>query len=347
MELYVYDRTAGLVDVLEQTTSVRWRRRYFEPGEVEVHVPATRTNRELLAEGRILRRTDRDEAAIIEQIDISEDDLAVSGRMLSSLLERAILSTCYTLHLPPEQAMLALIPEGTRVVPELTAAQAAGVGSQDSIEMQATYKNLLTVEERLARASNLGFRVLFEPGVMTFQVYEGVDRTVQQNQRPFVLFSDEFGNLTAPRYTKTSKNYRNRAYVAGAGEGAEREVVLVDLSAGEEVRELYVDARDIQREEGTTDEEYQALLEQRGLEQLAACVKVESFEGDGEDVENFQYRVDWDLGDLVSVQYTRLGITMHERITEVEEVYENGIFTFTPTFGSPLPETLDLGDDTE
>lgn len=47
------------------------------------------------------------------------------------------------------------------------------------------------------------------------------------------------------------------------------------------------------------------------------------------------------------IEFTRLGITMHERITEVEEVYENGIFTFTPTFGSPLPETLDLGDDTE
>ena len=32
---------------------------------------------------------------------------------------------------------------------------------------------------------------------------------------------------------------------------------------------------------------------------------------------------------------------------EVEEVYEKGVFTFTPTFGSPLPEKLDLGDDTE
>ena len=50
---------------------------------------------------------------------------------------------------------------------------------------------------------------------------------------------------------------------------------------------------------------------------------------------------------LDSIQYTRLGITMHERITEVEEVYEKGVFTFTPTFGSPLPEKLDLGDDTE
>ena len=113
------------------------------------------------------------------------------------------------------------------------------------------------------------------------------------------------------------------------------------------MRELYVDARDIQQDADTSLEEYQALLRQRGLEQLAACVKVESFEGDGEDVENFRYRVDWDLGDLVSIQYTRLGITMHERITEVEEVYEKGVFTFTPTFGSPLPEKLDLGDDTE
>lgn len=347
MELYVYDRIDGLVDVLERTTSVRWRRKYFEPGEVEVHVPATRENRELLAEGRILRRIDRDESAIIEQIEIDGDDLAVSGRMLSSMLERAILSKRYTLHLPPEQAMLALIPEGARVVPELTAAQVSGAGSSEKIEIQATYKNLLTVEERLARASNLGFRVLFEPGSLTFQVYEGVDRTVLQSQRPFVLFSDEFGNLTAPKYTKTSKNYRNRAYVAGEGEGDDRIVVVVDLSQNEEVRELYVDARDIQREEGTTDEEYRALLYQRGLEQMAGCERIESFEADGENVENFLYRVDWDLGDLVSVQYTRLGITMHERITEVEEIYEKGVFTFTPTFGSPLPETLDLGDDTE
>ena len=117
----MYDRTDGLVDVLERTTSVRWRRKYFEPGEVEIHVPATLENRELLAEGRIIRRTDREESAIIEEIDIDEDDLAVTGRMLSSLLERAILSQRYTLHMPPEQAMLALIPEGTRVVPELSA----------------------------------------------------------------------------------------------------------------------------------------------------------------------------------------------------------------------------------
>ena len=38
---------------------------------------------------------------------------------------------------------------------------------------------------------------------------------------------------------------------------------------------------------------------------------------------------------------------MHERVTEIEEVYEKGAATYTPTFGSALPEKLNLGDDTE
>ena len=346
MELYIYDRAAGQLGVLEAATSIRWRRRYFEPGEVEIHVPATRENIELLAEGRIIRRTDRVEAAIIEGIAVDGDDLGITGRMLSSMLERAILSKRYALKGTAEQAMLAMIPEGARVVPELAAAGETGIGGGD-VEMQATYKNLLIVEERLAKASGLGFRIRYEPGVMTFEVYAGTDHSVLQQERPVVIFSDEFGNLADPKYTRFSTGYKNRAYVAGEGEGAGRTVVVVDLSAGEEARELYVDARDIQRDEDVTDEDYRAMLYQRGLEKLAGYQRVEGFEGTGESIENFAYLVDWDLGDIVTVYHAGLGLIMHERVTEVEEVYESGIFTFMPVFGSALPETLDLGDDTE
>lgn len=345
MDLYIYDRQDGLQGVLDTVTSIRWRRKYFEPGEIEVHLPATKESMELLTEDRIIRRTDRVEAAIIEGVEIDGEDMAVTGRMLSSVLERAILSKQYTLRGTTEKAMLALIPEGTRVVPELTAA-AAGVGGPQ-VDLQATYKNLLTVEERLAKASGLGFRVRYEPGKMTFEVYQGQDRTVRQRDRPVVIFSDEFGNLAAPKYTRTSARWKNKAYVAGTGEGEDRAMEIVDLSDGGDVRELYVDARDLQKEEGTGDDEYKALLHQRGLEKLAECVRVESFEGSGEDVENFAYMTDWDLGDIVTIQYARLGITMHERITEVEEVFERGVATYTPVFGSSLPEKLDLGDATE
>ncbi len=348
MELYIFDRAQGLQDIVDNATSIRWRRKYFEPGEVEVHVPASKEYMELLKEGRIIRRIDRREAAIIEKVEVVGNDMAITGRMLSAILSNAILSECYTLRTAPEKAMKALIVEGTRVVPELSAAAVVGLPGA-TVNLQATYKNLLTVETRLARTSGLGFLVEFAGvGEMIFDVYTGQDRSVEQADRPRVIFSDEFGNLTAPRYTKTSVDYKNRAYVGGQGEGADRVMVLVDkVAQGEDVREIFVDAKDIQMEEGMTEAEYKTLLQQRGLDKLAECQKVESFEGDGENVENFEYMKDWDLGDIVTVEYTRLGITMNERVTEVEEVFEGGVATYTPVFGSPLPEKLDLGDDTE
>lgn len=205
MELYIFDRVLGLQDVVDNATSIRWRRKYFEPGEVEIHVPASKEYKDLLTEDRIIRRIDRREAAIIEQVEVNGNDMAITGRMLSAIMSRAILSKRYTLRMAPEKAMKALIVEGARVVPELSAAAVAGLPGA-AVDLQATYKNLLTVETRLARTSGLGFLVEFaEPGEMIFDVYTGVDRSVGQSDRPRVIFSDEFGNLTTPRYTKISR----------------------------------------------------------------------------------------------------------------------------------------------
>ena len=92
-----------------------------------------------------------------------------------------------------------------------------------------------------------------------------------------------------------------------------------------------------------TAEEYAAVLAQRGMEKLAEAVKVENFNANAVDTQNFQYLTDWDLGDIVSIE--KWGILLNQRITEVEEVDEGGVLTVTPVCGSPLPETLNLGDD--
>lgn len=51
------------------------------------------------------------------------------------------------------------------------------------------------------------------------------------------------------------------------------------------------------------------------------------------------------IGDLVTVRKKEWGITLNERVTEVQEVYEDGGMSITPTFGDALPETLDLSED--
>lgn len=336
MELYIYDPT-NLVGIVDVSTSLRWRRKYFEPGEVELHVLASAQQVELLKIGHVIRRTDRQEAAIIEAIHISGNDLEVSGRMLSSVMERAIISQQYNFNTTTEQAILSLVPEITRIFPALTAGKAVGLAPK--VNMQVTYKNLLETVMSLAKTAGIGYRVRFEPGNWLLECYQGIDHSTGQTENPHVFFSDDFGNLGNADYTYDISNYCNFALVAGEGEGAARIKVEVDLSGGEEKREIFVDAKDV-RQENLSDAEYQEKLRQRGLEKLVDCVKVENFESEALNVPNFEYLKDWDLGDLVTCYHTRWGITFPGRVTEVEEIYENGVMNIIPTLGEPMPETI-------
>ena len=113
---------------------------------------------------------------------------------------------------------------------------------------------------------------------------------------------------------------------------------------------MYVDARDIQNKQTNSnneeiilsDEEYNKLLETRGREKMADRIKFTNFSAETTQSVNDKYKVDWDLGDIVTVYKTEWGIEIQERITEVEETLENGIITVYPTFGSPVPELKDI-----
>ena len=54
------------------------------------------------------------------------------------------------------------------------------------------------------------------------------------------------------------------------------------------------------------------------------------------------YKVKWDLGDIVDIDIDDWKITTQLRITEVEEVIENGTKSIYPTFGQPLAEKIEL-----
>lgn len=124
-------------------------------------------------------------------------------------------------------------------------------------------------------------------------------------------------------------------------------VYVADIALGEEngteLREVFIDAKDVRQEE-LSDSEYEEVLLERGREKAADYVKIESIEAEVEDA-NFIYKKDWDIGDLVTVRKKEWGITLNERVTEVQEVYEDGGMSITPTFGDALPETLDLSED--
>lgn len=352
MELYIYSPAIEQQGVIDRFSSLRWRLRFFEPGEFELHVQATAENLALLSEGNIIHRLDRGEAGIIEGVEIGvpdggeSEEIKVIGRMGSSMLEQRIINPTINFSGTTEAAMRKTVSDNAITTRPIAGLILGALGNfTQTCSFQASYKNVLTALVALSKSAPLGFRVRLDVPhkQWIFGVYDGTDRTVTQTARPYVLFSEEFKNIYNPKYTLNTTGYKNYAIVGGEGDGAARVIIEVDQTNGEPRRELWVDAKDLQK--GTlTDADYQAQLRQRGLEKLAEAEKTESFEAGAVNTANFEYLTDWDLGDIVS--FEKWGITLNQRIMEVEEVYENGVMTVTPVCGTPLPETLNLGDDT-
>lgn len=204
----------------------------------------------------------------------------------------------------------------------------------------------------MEKTQELSHRLVYDylENTLSFEVWQGKDRTDSQSENSWAIFSDSFYNVKNVVYNRDEADCKNVAYVAGEGEGADRVVVEVDTrgSADEERRELYIDARDLQSrymdsggtEHTYTAAEYRALLRQRGLEKLAEYEKVETVNSDVDPDANLVYRTDFDLGDLCTYRYTDIGIETTKRITEIQEVYEGSRQTLRVIFGSDTAASI-------
>lgn len=334
---------------LGQYKSLRWRPKYDSPGEFELHTNAKHFAR--VYRGQLILRADRPKETVkVEGIVVEENSLVITGRFLSVVLADASITSRYNFNCTIETAIRKLVAEQYSRTPRtLPMKLAAAGGFAEKIMAQVSLKNLLTVTTAMARAGGLGFRVYADPAeqCLYFEMYRGIDRTESQDENARVTFSDVYFNIDRPRYEENEANYKNYAIVCGEGEGSARTIVEVDRTNGEDRRELLVDARDLFKEEGQTDAEYTAVLLQRGAEKLDEHSRIQSFEVGIKSSSQFRYKIDWDLGDIVTGKKTAWGVAMDQRITEVEEVFEGDAMSVTPTMGTPAPETYNLEDNIE
>ena len=54
------------------------------------------------------------------------------------------------------------------------------------------------------------------------------------------------------------------------------------------------------------------------------------------DIEN--YRIEWDLGDFVTILDNEIGVISDTQIIEIRETYEEGVLTIEPTFGDTISQ---------
>lgn len=323
MVVYVQRQMARVPLIIDEFTSLRWRRKYYDVGEFELHITNNPTNLyEVTTEDDFIAvwfkgSVDR---GIVESVTITRDEIVLSGRFETKDFEKTVV-----------QKLIA----NASAPAVMSQAYGGSVSNQSSvtqnINVQWRWNTLLDVETSIARAYNIGFykndNVLY--------LYDGTDRSIDQSTNTQIVFMDD--DLNEPIWTLDNQNYYDFAYVAGEGEGDNR--IFVTVGSGP--NQLYVDARNLSQDDQTLSE-YQEQLTQRGIEALAEKVKVDTFEASISTESRYKYGKDYFLGDIVTVQMSSWNQTQNFRITEVEEIWEQGTKTVYPTFGDPLPEKLKI-----
>ncbi|MGI5900831.1 MAG: siphovirus ReqiPepy6 Gp37-like family protein [Christensenellales bacterium] len=228
------------------------------------------------------------------------------------------------------------------------------------VKWQTRYKNLGDELEQISILTGLGWHIYpdFNSRKWVFDTYNGRNFSVNQNINPPVIFSPEFDNIKSQEYIDSLTSYGNYAIVAGQGEGADREVIMLGSDAtGLDRHVVFVDARDVQ----DVDD-----LPGRGEAKLAEHQRVISFQAEiinpvqinldvytttyflsesmmtQEHKGPFEYQQDWDVGDVVTVQNKDWGVTMDSRITEITEIYEGSGFRLDAVFGNSVPTLVDV-----
>ena len=98
-----------LVFDLGKYTSLRWRAKYFEPGEFELHTSPDYFG--LVKYGQIVLRDDRKDGAVVEGIQVQTGDLVITGRFLAAKLADAGVRDVYNLNCTIEAAMRKMVAE--------------------------------------------------------------------------------------------------------------------------------------------------------------------------------------------------------------------------------------------
>ena len=350
MEVRFYTPDLDLIGIMENQSYVNWSRRYYEPGSVTIHAPITADNLYMTQLGNLVWIKGRDEAAVIEDRTIEEgaktNRITVVGRFLSSYMDRRLIMPKVNFSGYVEVAMRQLLSHATAIpLVELGTLQ----GFTDTVTFQATYKNLLAYQEKLAESASYGFR--FRPDFVAkriyFEVYKGKDRTLSQSDNSRVVFSETYNNLSNIQLRETDKIYKNCVYVGGQVDedtGTRTIVSFGTDTTGLERRELFVDARDLSPDD-LTEAEYENKLLQRGHDKALEYSESTAIECETNADSNFRYRYDYDLGDVVSVRKQNWGVTLDLRITGIDEVYERGSTRIVPTFGTPIATAIDWSDD--
>ena len=352
VELLIMNEEFEILSVMDDFSSLAWGSKFFGVGDFQIECPIRYMG--VLNRAQYIFRNDEEDTGVIEYINPQKDELGswnivIKGKFLKSLLyDRAINETMYFQNKTIEEIMLTMISH--HFITNKTFKKFEVKYSNkftERLSMQVTGVSVLEKILQLEEEQKVSCKVVYDylRDKIVCSVVEGVDRTSNQNDNNWVVFSEDRENIYDVSYSKT-KTFKNFAYVAGAGEGKDRIVTTVDIrKAGEPLKELYVDARDLQDMDDKGNkipmEKYLPTLIQRGKEKLSEYTVIEELEAKANLDSVLKYKADYNLGDIVEFIDNEIGVNAALRIVAINEEIEDGKRELAIVFGK---ERLTLKD---
>ncbi len=356
--LHVIEPDFTLAATIAGYTNFQMKRKLYEVGEIELHVPFGAFGAEELKPGRIVFLTP-DKPGILTKIEINESkkgaEIAAYGVQLKGIVSRRVtvpdtddeqLLFGYDRFPKPNELETAAEnvfkhyadkhmvrpKDNNRKIPNLVIAPSQDRGKL--LRWSSRFESLETVYKSLGEYAGMGYDIALdlETERMIFDVIPGVDHTASSNFP--VIFSTAYHNMATTKYSADTKPIVNAAYAGGAGEGEARliQTVFRENAAGLERRESWLDCGNIELVE---DLVYEA------NHKLENSVLTETLTGTITPTGPFVYGEDYDLGDSVTVQSRATGLEKDAQITEISESYEKGERKISLTFGKRQKNILD------
>ena len=355
MNITVLDNNFCAKCILDEYESFIWVDKFYEPGTFELYTKVTNYILSNIKADDFLQIPESEHTMIVEDISIesdieSGDHIKIVGRSLESMLDRRIVWTQTNLETALYSGIKKLLDDAIvnpliaeRKINEFTYKLAdtdldAKIRAL-TMDHQYTGDNLLDIVTDLCSENKIGYKItLNRYNQFVFELYSGENRTYEQDKNPFVVFSPSYGNIINSNYTEKSSVVKKVALVAGEGEGTSRITSTVGSASGFTRKEVYVDARDIRKENLDTNK-YKAKLNSKGLDKLNEINKDrKEIDGKCDTSTLYKYGRDFFLGDIVQIE-NEYGMESPSRVTEFTwSSSSSGLETY-PTFATEEEES--------
>lgn len=358
MNIYVLDpETLDRLAVINVYSALSWNRVWGESGTFKVWAPITDENEEFLIRENLIWLDNQDLVGVINGIhkytseESSIPTIEISGYFAEkSYLQRRIIWGTLLVEDVPAAVIRKIIRENASACDDITRrfgpSIQRGVVISDSVPSQSnitycnSYGNVWEEVKGVSLEHNLDTRLVLSESSLAFVISSSVDRSADVN------LSTDLGFLTDSDYTCDDSNYCNTALIAGEGEGADRvKVSIIPQGAVQKNRrELYVDARDLQKtseesQEPVPDDVYSEALVQRGYKKLLDHPIYESYECSlqltGE--EGYIFEKDYFLGDTITLTDSVLNVQLEATVKEHQISEDEDGRTDTLVFGLAVP----------